>query len=126
MPAISNLVDLIKGLPGTYDAEPVQLFAFSNAFSTGTDISQGQSQTGSYYTTFHTGINFDAKTTFAWGLDDVLATQTYETTALVFNPHVDVYAYLNGYFRLNFGNYWAIEFSAYVIPFDVEALSFKW
>jgi hypothetical protein len=71
-----------------------------------------------------TGYTFDAKASFAWGVGEVLAPETYETTHLEFNPYVDIYAYWNGYFKV-----WTylgfLEFSTQISPFNTHLLDFS-
>ncbi len=106
---------------------PTSLFSFSNTFQqVNENVKEFDGETIPWFKLarrWAAGYKFDAKTSFAWGLGDVIDPQTYETTHLEFNPYIDLYGYWHGYSKI-----WIysgfVELSAQITPFDTHVIEF--
>lgn len=104
----------------------MELFAFSNFVAitnTNGGINNGVAPFNTFLTSWGAGYSWDTKASFSWGLGDVIDQYTNQTTHLEFNPSIDVYAYLHGYFTMT-SAYAMLSFSANVSPFDITPIEF--
>ena len=106
---------------------PISLFSFDNSFfQSNQQVKEVDGEPIPWFTMsrrWAAGYKFDAKTSFAWGLGEVIDTITSETTHLEFNPYIDLYGYWHGYSKI-----WIysgfVELSALFTPFDTHLLEF--
>jgi hypothetical protein len=126
IPTIASLGTLVATITEGYAVEPMELFAFSNFVAitnTNGGINNGVAPFNTFLTSWGAGYSWDTKASFSWGLGDVIDQYTYQTTHLEFNPSIDVYAYLHGYFTMT-SAYAMLSFSANVSPFDITPIEF--
>ncbi len=114
---VAGLATIVAGLAETYTAEELNLASTFTNSQTWTSIPSYQKNWPKDYRSFSTywnaGIDWDVKTSFAWGLHE--GEMDGEVHSLILNPYVDVYGYFTSYFDFFFP-YGMIGFTFFVEP----------
>lgn len=125
-PSIASLSGIVNDLVQSYGVEPVELLSFSDSYiisnvnvNPHTDSFPGIT----FIKDWETGTAFDIKATWAWGLGENLAPETYETTSIKFNPYVELYGYFFSWFKMNL-EYFHFDISFNFMPFDIKPFDF--
>lgn len=126
-PAVSSLATIVTGLAETYGTEGVNLINhFSNnlSWSNIPDYQKNWPKENWTSDTFwYAGLDFDAKTSFAWGFTEGFEEGVKLAQTTNFNPYWDVYGYFSTYFDFHIP-YAMIGFNFYVSPTQAHLFEF--